>query len=89
MLILVLKISEHIQPNIYDAVLIVRWYFLIPHGIHMYLQNNIEVGKISCLQWHVPSIELNMHLRDILKHLKPTAEAAASTSVFVHQAKAH
>ena len=46
--------------------------------------NHIEVSKVSCLQWHVSSIELNMQLRDILNHLKPTAEAAASTSVFVH-----
>ena len=46
--------------------------------------NHIEVSKVSCLQWHVPSIELNMQLRDILNHLKPTAEAAVSTSVFVH-----
>ena len=43
--------------------------------------NHIEVSKVSCLQWHVSSIELNMQLRDILNHLKPTA---ASTSVFVH-----
>ena len=46
--------------------------------------NHIEVSKVGCLQWHVSSIELNMQLRDILNHLKPTAEAAASTSVFVH-----
>ena len=46
--------------------------------------NHIEVSKVSCLQWHVSSIELNTQLRDILNHLKPTAEAAASTSVFVH-----
>ena len=46
--------------------------------------NHIEVSKVSCLQWHVSSIEVNMQLRDILNHLKPTAEAAASTSVFVH-----
>ena len=46
--------------------------------------NHIEVSKVSCLQWHVSSIELNMQLRDILNHLKPTAEAAASTRVFVH-----
>ena len=46
--------------------------------------NHIEVSKVSCLQWHVSSIELNMQLRDILNHLKPTAEAAAWTSVFVH-----
>ena len=46
--------------------------------------NHIEVSKVSCLQWHVSSIEQNMQLRDILNHLKPTAEAAASTSVFVH-----
>ena len=46
--------------------------------------NHIEVSKVSCLQWHVSSIELNMQLPDILNHLKPTAEAAASTSVFVH-----
>lgn len=51
---------------------------------HMVFTKHIEVGKISCLQWHVSSIELNMQLRDILNHFKPTAEAAASTSVFVH-----
>ena len=46
--------------------------------------NHIEVSKVSCLQGHVSSIELNMQLRDILNHLKPTAEAAGWTSVFVH-----
>ena len=51
---------------------------------HMVFTKHIEVGKISCLQWHVSSFELNMQLRDILHHFKPTAEAAASTSVFVH-----
>ena len=40
--------------------------------------------KSVAFQWYVSSIELNMQLRDILNHLKPTAEAAASTSVFVH-----
>ena len=51
---------------------------------HMVFTKHIDVGKISCLQWHVSNIELNMQLRDILNHFKPTAEAAASTSVFVH-----
>ena len=51
---------------------------------HMVFTKHLEVGKISCLQWHVSSFELNMRLRDILHHFKPTAEAAASTSVFVH-----
>ena len=50
----------------------------------MVFTKHIEVGKISCLQCHVSSFELNMQLRDILHHFKPTAEAAASTSVFVH-----
>ena len=40
---------------------------------HMIFTKHIEVGKISCLQSHVSSIELNMQLRDILNQFKPTA----------------
>ena len=65
---------------LYNAVLLYGGTSLC----HMVFTKHIEVGKISCLQWHVSSFELNMQLRDILHHFKPTAEAAASTSVFVH-----
>ena len=83
--ILILTISAfHIQPKnfnlLYNAVLLYGGTSLC----HMVFTKHIEVGKISCLQWHVSSFELNMQLRDILHHFKPTAEAAASTSVFVH-----
>ena len=65
---------------LYNAVLLYSGTSLC----HIVFTKHIEVGKISCLQWHVSSIEPNMQLRDILNHFKQTAEAAASTSGFVH-----
>ena len=68
-------------------------FYLLYHAVlfsggtslcHMVFTKHIELGKISCPQWHVSSIKLNMQMRDILNHFQPTAEAAASTSVFVH-----
>ena len=72
--------NQQIFNLLYNAVLLYGGTSLC----HMVFTKHIEVGKISCLQWHVSSFELNMQLRDILHHFKPTAEAAASTSVFVH-----
>ena len=72
--------NQKIFNLLYNAVLLYGGTSLC----HMVFTKHIEVGKISCLQWHVSSFELNMQLRDILHHFKPTAEAAASTSVFVH-----
>ena len=72
--------NQKIFNLLYNAVLLYGGTSLC----HMVFIKHIEVSKISCLQWHVSSFELNMQLRDILHHFKPTAEAAASTSVFVH-----